>query len=88
VRFITASDMLADLAKQESTAALTRRLRLYTNPQLLCIDEVGYLSYDNRYADLLFEVVTRRYDAQRAQPPQTSKPSDPDPRFSPISKSA
>ena len=32
-------------------------------PQLLCIDEVGYLSYDNRYADLLFEVVTRRYDA-------------------------
>ena len=30
-------------------------------PQLLAIDEVGYLNYDNRYADLLFEVVTRRY---------------------------
>ena len=29
------------------------------------MDEVGYLSYDSRYADLLFEVVTRRYDAQR-----------------------
>ena len=32
-----------------------------TGPQLLAIDEVGYLNYDNRYADLLFEVVTRRY---------------------------
>ena len=40
-------------------------LRRYTIPQLLCVDEVGYLSYDSRYADLLFEVVTRRYDAQR-----------------------
>ena len=63
VRFATASDMLADLAAQESSAALARRLRRYTLPHLLCIDEVGYLSYDNRYADLLFEVVTRRYDA-------------------------
>ncbi|AUX43967.1 ATPase AAA [Sorangium cellulosum] len=65
VRFSTASDMLADLAAQESSAALARRLRRYTVPALLCIDEVGYLSYDSRYADLLFEVVTRRYDAQK-----------------------
>ena len=57
--------MLADLAAQDSSASLARRLRRYTIPQLLCVDEVGYLSYDNRYADLLFEVVTRRYDAQR-----------------------
>jgi DNA replication protein DnaC len=65
VRFTTASDMLADLAAQESSVALGRRLRRYTVPHLLCVDEVGYLSYDNRYADLLFEVVTRRYDAER-----------------------
>jgi DNA replication protein DnaC len=65
VRFATASDMLSDLAAQESSAALGRRLRRYTMPHLLCVDEVGYLSYDNRYADLLFEVVTRRYDAQK-----------------------
>jgi DNA replication protein DnaC len=74
VRFVTASDMLADLAKQESAAALTRRFRRYTNPRLLCVDEVGYLSYDNRYADLLFEVVTRRYDAERAIMLTTNKP--------------
>src|SRR6201997_4698841 len=30
-------------------------------PSLLVIDEVGYLSYSNRYADLLFELVSRRY---------------------------
>jgi DNA replication protein DnaC len=65
VRFATASDMLADLAAQESSAALGRRLRRYTVPQILCVDEVGYLSYDSRYADLLFEVVTRRYDAHK-----------------------
>ena len=65
VRFATASDMLADLAAQESSSALARRLRRYTIPHLLCIDEVGYLSYDSRYADLLFEVVTRRYDTQK-----------------------
>jgi DNA replication protein DnaC len=74
VRFSTASDMLADLARQESTPALTRRFRRYTTPKLLCIDEVGYLSYDNRYADLLFEVVTRRYDAERAIMLTTNKP--------------
>jgi DNA replication protein DnaC len=65
VRFATASDMLSDLAAQDSSAALARRLRRYVVPQVLCVDEVGYLSYDNRYADLLFEVVTRRYDAHK-----------------------
>jgi DNA replication protein DnaC len=63
VRFATASDMLAELAAQDSSSALARRLRRYTVPHLLCVDEVGYLSYNSRYADLLFEVVTRRYDA-------------------------
>ena len=46
--------------------ALARRLRRYTSPAILAIDEVGYLSYDARYADLLFEVVTRRYEQQRS----------------------
>lgn len=73
VRVTSASDMLADLAAQESSAALGRRLRRYTNPKLLCIDEVGYLSYSNRYADLLFEVVTRRYDQQKSVVVSTNK---------------
>ncbi len=37
-------------------------LTLYTSPNVLLIDEVGYLSYSNRHADLLFEIVSRRYE--------------------------
>lgn len=61
VRRVTASEMLNDLAAQDSSAALTRRLRRYCGPRLLILDEVGYLSYDGRYGDLLFEVVSRRH---------------------------
>lgn len=59
--FLTASEILNDLAAQDGNRSLQRRLRRYCNPQLLAIDELGYLSYDQRHADLLFEVVTRRY---------------------------
>jgi DNA replication protein DnaC len=58
----TASEMLNDLVAQDGPAALRRRLRRYCQPTLLCVDEVGYLSYDTRHADLLFEVVSRRQD--------------------------
>lgn len=70
----SASDLLADLAKQESSAARARRLSAYVLPQLLCIDEVGYLAYDARHADLLFEVVSRRYDKGRSIVLTTNKP--------------
>ena len=73
VRFTTASAMLNDLAAQDSAAALQRRLRHYCLPALLVVDELGYLSYDSRYADLLFEVVTRRYQ-QRSTIFTTNKP--------------
>jgi len=72
-RFTLASDMLHDLAAQDSSTLLARRLRRYTSPSVLCVDEVGYLSYDSRYADLLFEVITRRYQ-QRATVLTTNKP--------------
>jgi DNA replication protein DnaC len=62
--FTTASALLADLSQRDSSFALQQRLRHYARPKLLCIDEIGYLSYDARAADLLFEIVTRRY--QRA----------------------
>jgi IstB-like ATP binding protein len=39
-----------------------RKLRTYANVGLLCIDEVGYLSFDDKAADLLYEVVNRRYE--------------------------
>lgn len=60
-RFTTASAMLGDLNAQDGAVALRRRLHRYVKPALLVIDELGYLPYSNRYADLLFEVVTQRY---------------------------
>ena len=62
---LTHQALLHGHSAQDSTLALARRLRRYTSPTILAIDEVGYLSYDARYADLLFEVVTRRYQQQR-----------------------
>jgi DNA replication protein DnaC len=62
VMFTSAGQMLGDLAAIDSDSALRRRLRHYAAPQLLVIDEVGYLSYSNRHADLLFELVSRRYE--------------------------
>lgn len=64
VRFTTAGEMLGDLAALDSDAALRRRLRHYVAPDLLVIDEIGYLSYSNRHADLLFELVSRRYESK------------------------
>ena len=61
VRFSTAAAMLADLAAQESTFKRRRCLLKYTAPAVLAIDEVGYLSYDNRFADLLYEVIATRH---------------------------
>lgn len=63
--WLTASELLNDLAAQDGAAALQRRLRHYCRPRVLCADELGYLSYDNRHADLLFEVVSRRYAADK-----------------------
>lgn len=60
VRVTTASELLCDLAVQDGPVALTRRIRRYTKPDLLVVDELGYLSSTARHADLFFEVISRR----------------------------
>jgi DNA replication protein DnaC len=62
VLFATAAQLLLDLGSQDSTRGLARRLNHYATRGLLVIDEIGYLAYDARAADLLFQVVTRRYE--------------------------
>ena len=61
VLFTSAGQLLGDLCALDSDSALRRRLRHYARPHLLVIDEVGYLSYSNRHADLMFELISRRY---------------------------
>src|SRR5271165_6555435 len=62
--FTSAGQLLGDLAAIDSASALRRRLSHYAAPALLVIDEVGYLSYSNRHADMLFELISRRYEAK------------------------
>lgn len=61
VLFRSAAALLEDLHRQSSEGR-RRKLRTYANVGLLCIDEVGYLSFDDKAADLLYEVVNRRYE--------------------------
>lgn len=59
---VSAADLILDLSKQETARALERRLQHYARPHVLAIDELGYLSFDNQAADLLFQIVSRRYE--------------------------
>jgi DNA replication protein DnaC len=61
VHFANAGELLGTLAALDSASARNRKLRHYASFDLLAIDEVGYLSYSNRHADLLFELTNRRY---------------------------
>ena len=66
VLFVSAAKMLGELGGIDSPSKLEARLKYYSGIRFLCVDEVGYLSYDNRAADLLFEIVTRRYEAGKS----------------------
>ncbi len=51
---------LADLLNQESLPAFERRVRRYTRPGVLILDELGYPPCDTRAADILCNIVSRR----------------------------
>jgi DNA replication protein DnaC len=62
VRFSTLAAALGDLIKQESLPALDRRLKRYASPDVLILDEMGYLPCDSRAADLLYTIISRRHE--------------------------
>ncbi len=64
VRFVLAADLVNDLVAAQARNTLHRRLLAWASPDLLLVDELGYLSFDARGADLLYQVFNRRY--QRA----------------------
>lgn len=63
VRFTRVVDMINDLIAMQRRGTLQKALREYTRPQLLLLDELGYLPIDKRGADLLFQVVAARYES-------------------------
>jgi DNA replication protein DnaC len=62
VRFSTLAGALGDLLQQESIPALERRMKRYTSPGLLILDELGYLPCDTRAADILYNIISRRHE--------------------------
>jgi|ERR1700679_512372 len=60
--FVKASKMLNDLAQCAEGTPRKNRLKKLCRLGLLVIDEVGYMSYSNKYADLLYEVISGRYE--------------------------
>ena len=62
VLFTTAAGMIAALAKALAEGRLDEKLKLYTVPRLLIIDEIGYLPIDQTGANLFFQLISRRYE--------------------------
>lgn len=63
VRFTRTVDMLNHLTTAQINGLLGQALKIYVRPQLLLLDELGYLPIDQRGADLLFQVVAARYES-------------------------
>ena len=62
VRYESLSGALADLLRQESLPAMQRRLLLYSRPDILILDELGYIPCDSQTADMLFNIVAARHE--------------------------
>jgi DNA replication protein DnaC len=62
VLFATAIDIINHLSAAQKKAALKAELKKYLRPRLLILDEVGYLPIDQHGADLLFQVISQRYE--------------------------
>lgn len=58
--FTESSKMLDELMTETKIIGLEKSLQPYLKPKLLAIDEIGYLAYDQRHADLLFQLIDRR----------------------------
>jgi len=62
VRYTRVVEMLNYLTTAQINGRLAKALKTYVRPQLLLLDELGYLPIDKRGADLLFQVVAARYE--------------------------
>ena len=62
VRFTTAIDVVNTLSAAHNAGRFVQELKKYTRPDLLVCDELGYLPIDKRGADLLFQIISQRYE--------------------------
>lgn len=62
VLFTSAIDSINNLISSQKNGLLKQELRKYLKPDLLIMDELGYLPIDNKGADLLFQIISQRYE--------------------------
>jgi DNA replication protein DnaC len=62
VLFTTAAALITALTEAGTEGRLDEKLKLYTVPRLLIVDEIGYLPIDRHGANLFFQLVSRRYE--------------------------
>ena len=74
VLFTTAMDMLNHLLASQADHSLVRKLKTYTEPTLLIVDELGYLSLDQQTSNLFYQVVSTRHGQKRSTIITTNTP--------------
>lgn len=62
VLFCTAAGLIASLTKALAEGRLEEKMKLYSVPRLLIIDEIGYLPIERQGANLFFQLISRRYE--------------------------
>ena len=62
VLFTTAAQLISTLIRAHHEGRLEDKLKLYTTPRLLIIDEIGYLPIERLAANLFFQLIGRRYE--------------------------
>jgi DNA replication protein DnaC len=60
--FTSLDDMVRQLRAAEELGRLNRKMRTYTRPAILVVDEVGYLPLDRSDANLVFQMISKRYE--------------------------
>jgi DNA replication protein DnaC len=66
VLFTTAMDMLNQLLASQVDHSLVHKLKVYTEPTLLVVDELGYLSLDQQTSNLFYQVISIRRSHKRS----------------------
>jgi len=61
VLFTTAMDMINQLIAADADKSLLKKLHTYQSPELLVIDELGYLPLGSQGSNLLFQVISARH---------------------------
>ena len=62
VLFTTAAHLITVLTKAHAEGSLDEKLKVFTTPRLLIVDEIGYLPIDRLGANLFFQLISRRYE--------------------------